>query len=112
GLCGALVAPYARRLSGVDLSAAMLAQAREKNVYDTLVTGELTEFLRCSYAAFDLIVSADTLVYFGSLVDVLAAAADALRPRGVLVFTLEDAAERDAALGYRLELHGRYSHAR
>ena len=67
GLCGPLVAPYARRLTGVDLSAGMLAQAKEKNVYDELVKGELTEYLRDSSAAFDLIVSADTLVYFGGL---------------------------------------------
>ena len=42
------VVPYARRLSGVDLSAGMLAQAKEKNVYDELVQGELTEYLRDS----------------------------------------------------------------
>ena len=91
GLCGPLVAPYARRLTGVDLSAGMLAQAKEKNVYDALVKGELTEYLRDSRDAFDLIVSADTLVYFGGLEDVLAAAAGALRPNGLLIFTLEHA---------------------
>ena len=48
GLCGPLVAPYARRLTGVDLSAGMLAQAREKNVYDELVKSELTAYLRDS----------------------------------------------------------------
>ena len=46
GLCGPLVAPYARRLVGVDLSRGMLEQAREKNVYDELVKGELTAYLR------------------------------------------------------------------
>ena len=39
GLCGPLVAPYARRLVGVDLSDGMLAHAREKNVYDALTQG-------------------------------------------------------------------------
>ena len=42
----------------------------------------------------------------------LAAATRALRPGGVLVFTLEHAALGTAAGGYRLELHGRYSHSR
>jgi predicted TPR repeat methyltransferase len=112
GLCGPLVVPYARRLTGVDLSAGMLAQAKEKNVYDELIEGELTEYLRDRKEAFDLIVSADTLVYFGSLEDVLAAAAGAVRWDGLLIFTLEHAAGRDAPLGYRLELHGRYSHTR
>ena len=36
GLCGPLVAPHAQRLTGVDLSAGMLAQASEKGVYDEL----------------------------------------------------------------------------
>ncbi len=112
GLCGPLVLPYARRLTGVDLSAGMLAQANEKNVYDALVKGELTEYLRNSKEAFDLIVSADTLVYFGGLEDVVAAAAGALRPDGLLVFTLERAVGGDATLDYHLELHGRYSHSR
>jgi predicted TPR repeat methyltransferase len=110
GLCGALVAPYARSLTGVDLSGGMLARAKEKGVYDTLVEAELTAYLRDHENAFDAIVSADTLVYFGDLEDVVSAAAGALRPNGLLLFTLEDAGGREAAAGYRLEMHGRYSH--
>ncbi len=112
GLCGPLVEPYARRLTGVDIAAGMLARAKEKNVYDTLTKAELTEYLRDNIASFELIVSADTLVYFGELEDVLAAAATALRPNGLLIFTLEHAAEGAIDLRYRLELHGRYSHCR
>jgi predicted TPR repeat methyltransferase len=112
GLCGPLVVPYARRLTGVDLSSGMLAQAKGKNAYDELVQGELTEYLRGCREAFDLIVSADTLVYFGGLEDVFAAAAGALRRDGLLIFTLEHAAGCEATLGYRLQLHGRYGHSR
>jgi predicted TPR repeat methyltransferase len=112
GLCGALIAPYARRLTGVDLSEGMLGQAKEKNVYDVLVQGELTEYLRSNRNAFDLIVSADTLVYFGELASVIEAAAGALRPGGLLAFTLEHAADGPVDFEYRLELHGRYSHSR
>jgi predicted TPR repeat methyltransferase len=112
GLCGPLVAPYARRLVGVDLSAGMLAQAKARNVYDELFKVELTAYLRDWPETFDVIVSADTLVYFGPLEAVVAAAAEALRPGGLLIFTVEhwtDAAE-DAECS--LNLHGRYSHAR
>jgi predicted TPR repeat methyltransferase len=112
GLCGPHVAPYARRLVGVDLSEGMLAHAKEKNVYDALIRTELTEYLRENSDAFDLIVSADTLVYFGDLAGVLTAAAGTLRPNGLLVFTLECAEGDEAGVGYRLELHGRYSHER
>jgi predicted TPR repeat methyltransferase len=117
GLCGPLIARYARRLTGVDLSGGMLAQAKEKQLYDELVQTELTEYLRNQSRAFDIIVSADTLVYFGSLDEVIAAAAGALRPGGLFVFTLEKGREDvDGSAGpvadYHLERHGRYTHAR
>ena len=50
---------------------------------------ELTEYLRDHGESFDLIVSADTLVYFGDLTGVIAALGEALRPNGLVVFTLE-----------------------
>ena len=61
-----------------------------------------------------MIVSADTLVYFGALEDVVAAAADALRPGGRLIFTV-GANRADAGSGgglFASATHGRYSHAR
>jgi predicted TPR repeat methyltransferase len=112
GLCGPLVAPYARRLTGVDLSDGMLARAKEKNVYDELTKSELTAFLRANPDSFDLILATDTLVYFGDLEGVVAAAASALRANGLFVFTLEHAISGAAHIDWRLELHGRYSHAR
>jgi predicted TPR repeat methyltransferase len=112
GLCGPLVAPYARRLVGVDLSAGMLAQARARDVYDEIVKGELTAFLRQCTAAFDVIVSADTLVYFGSLQDVASAAADALRPGGRFIFTVEALPDDGSDAVYALAPHGRYRHGR
>jgi len=111
GLCGPLLAPYARRLAGVDLSEGMLALAKQKHVYDALTQGELTDHMRGHPAAFDVIVSADTLVYFGDLERVVAAAARALRPNGLFIFTLEHLVGAVADINWRLELHGRYSHA-
>lgn len=112
GLCGPRVAPYARSLVGVDLSAGMLSHAKEKQVYDTLVQAELTEYLRTCARTFDVVISADTLVYFGVLNEIVAAVAAALRPGGVIVFTLEEARDLDRETGFRLEPHGRYSHSR
>jgi predicted TPR repeat methyltransferase len=57
-------------------------------------------------------VSADTLVYFGVLDDVLAGAAQALRPQGSFIFTVERADDADAPDGHRINPHGRYSHTR
>lgn len=110
GLCGARLRPFARRLVGVDLSAEMLKRARLLDIYDELFECELTDHLRRCPATYDLIVSADTLQYFGDLRPVAAAAAGALRDRGVIVFTLEPGDADAAEAGYRLEAHGRYVH--
>jgi predicted TPR repeat methyltransferase len=110
GLCGPLIAPYARRLVGVDLSSRMLAQARARNVYDEVVKGELTAYLRDCLAAFDVIVSADTLVYFGSLHDIVGAAAGALRPGGRFIFTVEELIDDPRESEFAISLHGRYCH--
>jgi len=110
GLCGPDLRPRSTFLVGVDLSPAMIALARRRSLYDALVVEELTAYLRRHERTSDLIVSADTLVYFGDLGDVTAAAAKALRPDGVLVFTVERAQPADAPDGYRIHPHGRYSH--
>ena len=111
GLCGRLLAPYARRLVGVDLAPAMLAKAKARGVYDVLEAAELTAFLEGQTGAYDLVASADTLCYFGALEAVLAAAVGALRPGGRVVFTLENAAQDEGA-GFHLSPHGRYSHTK
>jgi predicted TPR repeat methyltransferase len=110
GLCGSLLEPYSRQLVGVDLSGRMLERARIRSCYDDLVKAELTQFLLDSERRFDLIVSADTLVYFGRLDKVLRAARAALRPGGLFVFTVEKLTEVDSA-EFRLNHHGRYSHS-
>jgi predicted TPR repeat methyltransferase len=115
GLCGPLVAPWSRRLVGVDLSGKMLAQARERRtadgqaVYDELHQAELTAFLQSHRDVFNVVVSADTLVYFGDLGEVVPAIAAALRPNGVAIFTLEDAGDESAA-PFHIDSHGRYAH--
>jgi predicted TPR repeat methyltransferase len=111
GLAGPLVAPYARRLVGVDLSEQMLLRANEKQIYDELTRADLTEYLRETTNTFELVVAVDTLVYCGNLDDVFAAASRAMRPNGLFVFTLERAAGANSEdVDYRLEMHGRYSH--
>jgi predicted TPR repeat methyltransferase len=112
GLCGPLLRPRASVLVGVDLSPAMVALAQKRGGYDDLVVAELTGYLRQHERSCDLIVSADTLVYFGDLTEVTAAAAGALRPGGALIFTLERAEPADAPSGIRFHPHGRYSHTR
>jgi len=109
GLCGPVLRPYARRLTGVDLSPQMLERARERAIYDDLETAELTAYLDAHPGTWDLIVACDTLNYFGDLGPVLSAASRALKPTGRLVFTLEHELEPDAP-GFVLHPSGRYGH--
>ncbi len=112
GLCGPLLRPLARRLSGVDLSKGMLEKARERGGYDRLDAAELTEFLGGREGEFDAIVSADTLCYFGDLRDVLKGAIRALRAGGHLVFTVEELVDENTADPFRIEINGRFTHSR
>jgi predicted TPR repeat methyltransferase len=108
GLAGAPLRARVERLEGVDLSAAMLAKARERGLYDALETADIVDYLRRFGAAFDLIVAADALVYCGDLRPVFAATAAALVPDGLFAFTVESF----AGDGYRLGETMRFAHAR
>jgi predicted TPR repeat methyltransferase len=110
GLCAPALRPYAAQLTGVDLSSGMLALARKTGLYDELVEAELTSYLSANKQAFDLVIFADTLCYFGNLADVISATAGALRAGGTVLFTVERAAGSSETLPYRLHPHGRYSH--
>jgi predicted TPR repeat methyltransferase len=101
-----LLRPHSQRLVGVDLSGHMIERARARNCYDELSVAELTAFMRSRPHAFDAVIAADTLVYFGTLEDAFAATCETLRPNGWLVFTVEANDEVD----HRLEFHGRYAH--
>lgn len=112
GLCGPLLRPFAERLEGVDLSPGMLERAASTGCYDSLVEAELTAFIRTRKNAYDVIVSADTLCYFGDLGKVMSAATGALRPGGRFIFTVERASGEAASMteGYHLTPQGRYCH--
>lgn len=108
GLCGPLLRPWARRLVGCDVSAGMLAQARRRGGYDQLLQAEAVDFLQQRPAAFDLIVAADTLCYFGPLDRLFGAAAQALCAGGALIFTTE--ALHGDSEPFILQPSGRYAH--
>lgn len=113
GLSGPLLRPMASQLVGIDLSAGMLRNARKRvQYYDELVVAELCEYMSERPGAFDVVVIADTLIYFGVLEPAFRAAYSALAPGGTLAFTLEGQLETEAGPGYRLEPHGRYTHRR
>ncbi|MDE2342950.1 MAG: tetratricopeptide repeat protein [Betaproteobacteria bacterium] len=107
GLCGPILAPYARHLTGVDLSPGMVTKASARDLYNALTVAELTAYLVQNPLAFDLIALADTLIYFGDLSDILTAAAASLRAGGHIVFTVEATQEHHP---FELGPSARYRH--
>ncbi len=107
GLCAPLFKPHSRRLVGVDLSPGMIEKARQRNLYDELLVDDILQVLQTRPASFDLAIAADVLIYFGDLAPIFTTIAQALRPGGVLAFTLE-LLEGD---GYVLCPTRRYAHS-
>jgi predicted TPR repeat methyltransferase len=109
GLCGPLLKAFAAHVDGVDLSAQMLARAQARQVYDQLVTADITEHLQGTDARYDLVNAADVFTYIGDLTAVFGAVQRVLQPGGVFGFSVEAAPD-----GVDFELGGslRYAHSR
>lgn len=108
GLCGPLVAPYADAIDGVDLSAAMLAQARALGVYRELIHEDLAVFLARTHGRADLVLAADVFIYVGALEEVFNAVRRILEPGGCFAFTVERAPDSE---DFRLLPSLRYAHS-
>lgn len=108
GLFAAAIVSRAQKITGVDLSPAMIEQARAKNVYERLAAADLTEFLAaepCENA--DLAAAADVFVYIGDLGAVFAEVFRALRPGGLFAFTTQSGPSHGFVVGEDL----RFSHS-
>jgi predicted TPR repeat methyltransferase len=99
GLSGAAFHDLAFRLDGIDLSPAMVAEARSRGIYDALHVADIETALAARAATYDLLLAADTLVYLGDLARVFDGAQAALKPDGSFLFTTERAAAGDYELG-------------
>jgi predicted TPR repeat methyltransferase len=88
GLCGPLVRPLTRHLTGLDLSPRMLRKASELGVYDRLEHADAAEYLSRDGAPVDLVVAADVFIYVGAL-EAMFAAVDRRMKRGVFCFSVE-----------------------
>lgn len=107
GLIGDVLRPYARVLTGVDLSRAMLDQSNAKQIYHHLHHSDIAEFLRSSAGQYDIVTCMDTFIYIGRLETICALIYQKLKIGGLLLFSTEKLTEFS---GFRLNLSGRYSH--
>ena len=108
GLGAHLYRPFAKSLTGVDVSAKMLEKAFEKKIYNRL---ELFDILQewDFTTKFDLIYSSDVFVYFGNLDAIIKSASTYIVDGGKLAFSVEKL--KDNAKDYQLNPSGRYAHS-
>jgi predicted TPR repeat methyltransferase len=107
GLGGEVFKSLAKRLDGVDLSPLMIQHANAKGIYGELSVEDIETFLENSHRRYDLLIAADTVVYFGDLSRLLHAVRANLKPNGSFLFT----AEKQAGPGFSLGPKRRYRHS-
>ena len=106
GLAAEKFKPYAKNLTGVDISTNMLAHARLKDFYQHLVLDDVINFLKTHQEQFDLILAADTLIYFGELDTIFEWIATRLSTGGKCLFNLEEGSKSP----YIVDQSGRFLH--
>jgi predicted TPR repeat methyltransferase len=92
GLAALPFRPCSGWMLGVDLSPAMLAQARAKGLYDRLIEAEVLAFLADEAkikARYHLVLAADVFTYLDDLMPVLKSVAQVLASPGHLAFSVE-----------------------
>jgi predicted TPR repeat methyltransferase len=108
GLAGEALRPRVDRLTGVDLSAAMIERARTRGLYDRLEVDEICAFLgQVPPDSADLILAADVLPYIGALTRLFEGVGRALAPNGLFACT----AEGEAGEGFQLAPGLRFAHS-
>lgn len=109
GLVGAAIRDRVDISRGVDLSPRMLEEARTAAVYDELILDDVTSALAGYSAEVELCTAAEVLIYLGDLEPLMRAAAAALVPNGLFLFSVECLAEDDER-AFTLRDSGRYAH--
>lgn len=94
GLSGIALRECSMKITGIDLSQKMLAQARVKNIYNDLFESDIISFLRNDAQSYDLIQALDVLPYFGELDELLDAIIPRLCEKGILLLSAEISEEK------------------
>ncbi len=115
GRCGLMFRDLALELVGVDLSAAMIAEARRLNTYEQLIQSDIGSYLNQPDTAensMDIVIASEVLVYIGDLKGLFTSIARILKPGGHCCLSIELLPEQYAVhQDYRLQQSGRFAHA-
>jgi len=96
GLVGEQFRNVSQYLVGVDLSQAIIDEAKTKrpDLYDETRAGDVTEVFR-AMKPVSLIIAADSYIYFGDLVPLFKSMEEGVEDGGFVAFTLESVSEEN-----------------
>ncbi|NVK43967.1 MAG: tetratricopeptide repeat protein [Oceanospirillaceae bacterium] len=95
-------------IDGIDLSSRMLDEARAKHCYRGLLHGDaVSQMAQLPASGYQLIASADMLIYLGDLEPLFEAALRCLAPGGLIAVTVEAGSEDQP----QLQPSGRFRHS-
>ena len=107
GLTGKELRDISNNLTGIDLSRNMVAKARELDVYDRLIEGDIVDILSSSKEKYDLFISLDVFIYIGELTIIFKTIRNCCNKNAFFIFSIESQVDD----GYSLLKTGRYSHS-
>jgi predicted TPR repeat methyltransferase len=107
GLSGKGLRDISNNLTGIDLSENMVAKARELDVYDSLIVGDIVDTLSSSKEKYDLFISLDVLIYIGDVKSIFNEVRNCCNKNAFFIFSVETQEED----GYSLLKSARYAHS-
>ncbi|MGH6947833.1 MAG: methyltransferase [Kiloniellales bacterium] len=116
GLAGLAFADIASAMTGIDLSAAMIARARARGLYGQLVVGDFATASALSADSseaprYDLIVAADSLNYLGDMAAIFVRVRALLARSGLFAASFEKGeSSQPSQSGYELGPGQRFRH--
>ena len=107
GLAGPDLRKISDNLTGIDLSSNMIDKARELNIYDSLIVGDIVEQLELLEEKYDLFVALDVFIYIGEPTNFFNAVKKFCNKNSLFIFSIEIQEDE----GYSLLKSSRYAHS-
>jgi predicted TPR repeat methyltransferase len=107
GLSGKGLRDVSNNLTGIDISENMVAKARELDIYDSLIVGDIVDILSTSTEKYDLFIALDVLIYIGEVKSIFNTVRNCCNKNAFFIFSVETQEED----GYSLLKSARYAHS-
>ena len=107
GLAGPDLRKISDNLTGIDLSSNMIDKARELDIYDSLIVGDIVEQLELLEEKYDLFVALDVFIYIGEPTNFFKAVKKCCDKNSLFIFSIETQEDE----GYSLLKSSRYAHS-